>query len=416
LSSQLAPFAFVERLLEAEEPIWYRWDKDIPALLGELLALAHREAFWAPSEHGFRGWLTRRRKARVFWLLDRLAEPTQRGIFEPFLDTSGHAMFAWGRRLNPEERNRLVAEPLESARLLAWCDSCRSADLPSLLDWRETWRPVLKTGGFPPPPNPEDEFYQRCGDRDVRLREMCAHLEAAANCFRQGGDIETSLARASIRRLLHWTLGDAATARSCPTESIPDSTEEWNGWLTEILATSEFADIAKAAGEFLCWFAGEHNARWIWVQCHGSRDWERLHNLAREYNEWFIFDRLAQITPPDQLEEWDCHVLHQPEDHGQIKAFCRWLSPEYAAVLRSHFDHSDSDWGACAYQSYLAKSPEPVLRHEWRRRENFPGWQVKLLDRRLFAPEAIRPGPVVEDIQEADFDFRLEDPFSRRGI
>jgi len=97
LSSQLAPFAFVERLLEAEEPIWYRWDKDVPALLRELAAAAHREAFWAPSERGFRGWHIRRRKARVFWLLDRLAESTDLGIFEPFLNTSSYATFAWGR-------------------------------------------------------------------------------------------------------------------------------------------------------------------------------------------------------------------------------------------------------------------------------------------------------------------------------
>ena len=79
------------------------------------------------------------------------------------------------------------------------------------------------------------------------------------------------------------------------------------------------------------------------VSCHGPSDWGKLHELARGNNELFIFDRLAEITPPDQLEEWDCHVLHEPEDHGQIKAFCRWVPAEYAAVLRSHFDHSDSD-------------------------------------------------------------------------
>jgi hypothetical protein len=416
LSSQLVPFAFVERLLEAEEPIWYRWNKDVPALLRELVAVAHRETFWEPSERGFRGWHIRRRKARVFWLLDRLAESTDLGIFEPFVNTSSYAMFAWGRRLKPDERDRLVGEHLESSRLLAWCASCPSTELLSLLDWRETWRPVLKAGGFPPPPNPEEEFYRRCGDRTVRLREMCAHLEAAASCFRQGGEVETSLARASIHCLLHLTVREAAATASCLAESIPDCTEEWSRWLSGTLAAPAFADISRAAGEFLSWLTGEYDARWVWVYCHGPNDWQKLHELALQCGDWFVYDHLADIMPPDRLEEWDSLVLWQSEDHGQMRAFCRWLRPEYDVVLRSHFDHSDSDWGACAYQAHLTKSPEPVLLHEWRRKGNSPGWQVKLLDRRLFAPEAVRPGPFVEDIQDAEADVRLEDPFSRRGL
>jgi hypothetical protein len=120
--------------------------------------------------------------------------------------------------------------------------------------------------------------------------------------------------------------------------------------------------------------------------------------------------------PSDRLEEWDQLFLCQYEDHGQMRAFCQWLPPEYADVLRSHFDHSDQDWRTCAYHGYLAKAPEAVLQHHWRRRDDLPAWQVRLLDRRLFAPSAVRPGPVVEDIQDAEMDCRLEDPFSRRGI
>jgi hypothetical protein len=76
LLSQLAPSAFVERLLEDENAIWYRWDGDIPALLRELIAVAHREAFWEPVERGPLGSRTRGRRARVFWLLDRLVADT----------------------------------------------------------------------------------------------------------------------------------------------------------------------------------------------------------------------------------------------------------------------------------------------------------------------------------------------------
>jgi hypothetical protein len=248
---------------------------------------------------------------------------------------------------------------------------------------------------------------------------MCAHLAAAAQRFRDGEEFERGSARASIHRLLRWSLKDAAAAAPCPAGSIPQSGEEWSNWLEHALASSAFAEVAQAAGEFLTWWGrrkDESDARWVWVHCHGPNDWQRLHQLALQYSERFIFDRLAEIAPPGELDAWDTLVLHECEDHGQIGAFCRWLPPEYAGVLRSHFGHSGSDWAACAYQCYLAKSPQPVLFHEWRRREEKPGWQVKLLDRRLFAPEAIRPGPVVVDTQDAEYDFRLEEPFSRRGL
>jgi len=157
-------------------------------------------------------------------------------------------------------------------------------------------------------------------------------------------------------------------------------------------------------------------ARWVWVHCHGQDDWQQLHNLAGSDADRVRFDRLADITPPDQLDVWSRLIQHQTEDYGQMRAFCRWLPPEFTHVLQSHFSHPETDWAACAYQCHLAKSPESVLHWEWGRRCEIPAWQVGLLDRRLFAPEALRPRPYVEDIQDAECDFRLEEPFSRRGI
>ncbi len=166
-------------------------------------------------------------------------ERSDRGVFEPFL-ACGFAMFAWGRRLGPEERNQLIAAPLELARMLAWCDSCPTNEVASLLDWAQKWKPVLKAGCFPPPPHPEDEFYRRCGDRTVRLREMCAHLVGAVHCFRDGDHDERSLAGANIHRLLRWALRDAASTARCPDEPTPESSEEWSAWLAQTLATSPF--------------------------------------------------------------------------------------------------------------------------------------------------------------------------------
>jgi hypothetical protein len=425
LSSQVTPFVFVERLLEAENPIWYRWDQDVPALIDEVTRAAHREFAKTPGETVLERHSARHRRRRLIWLLDRLAPLADSAHFAPFLGT-GDGVCAWGRRLRPETRHLLI-EGVDGpasvmcfqSAVLAWCESCPQEEVVSLLDWMEPWEPVFRAKGVSPLlPVPEREFFRRCKDRPLRRSLTCAHLEAAAQRFREGGDFDRTMVRGSIHVLLRLLLLD--TAAPCPSEPIPGSAEGWKAWLDQILTTAAFADVAAAAGEFLSWYGGhidtERAARRLWVSCHGPDDWRRLHELALQNSDCFIYARLAEIMPSDRLEEWDWLVLHESEDHGQIRAFCRWLRPEYADVLRSHFDHSDAEWGACAYHAYLAKAPEAVLQHQWRRRDRLPGWQVRLLDRRLFAPPAVRPGPVVEDIQDAEWDFRLEDPLSRRGI
>jgi hypothetical protein len=424
LSSQIAPFAFVERLLEAEDPIWYRWDQDVPALINEATRAAHQEFAKLPDGTGRERHLAYYRRKRLIWLLDRLVPKAESAHFEPFI-ANGSAVFAWGRRLRPEERHLLIeaaASPASGvwyeSKILAWCESCAEEEVTSLLDWAEPWEPVFRAKGVCPLlPIPEREFFRRYRDRPLRHSLMCAHLATAAHRFREGGDFDRDVVRGTVHLLLRLLLIDSAAP--CPTEPIPDSAENWKAWLDQILTTAAFADVRDAGGEFLNWYGHvdpERAARRLWVSCHGPDDWRQLHQLALQNSDCFIYARLADVMPVDRLDLWDSLVLYESEDNGQMRAFCRWLPAEYADVLRSHFDHSDADWGACAYQAYLAKAPEAVLQHQWRRRESLPGWQVRLLDRRLFAPPSIRPGPVVEDIQEAEWDFRLEEPFSRRGI
>jgi len=425
LSSQLTPFAFVERLLEAEDPIWYRWDQEVPTLIDEVTRAAHREFAKTPGETVLERHSERHRRRCLIWLLDRLVPMADSAHFKPFL-ASDSGLFAWGHRLRPEERHLLIEAAAGSASarwyestVLAWCASCPEEEVTSLLDWVEPWEPVFRAKGVSPLlPIPEREFFLRCKDKALRRSLMCAHLATAAQRFREGRDFDRSVVRGSIHVLLRLLLLDAGAP--CPTEPTPDSAENWKAWLDQILTTAVFADVKAAAGEFLSWYGGhtdtELAARRLWISCHGPDDWRSLHQLALQNSDCFIYARLAEIMPSDRLEEWDWLVLQEPEDHGQMRAFCRWLLPENADVLRSHFDHSDADWGACAYHAYLAKAPEAVLQHQWRRRDRLPGWQVRLLDRRLFAPPAVRPGPVVEDIQDAEWDFRLEDPLSRRGI
>jgi hypothetical protein len=427
LSSQLAPCEFLVRLLEKEEPVWYRWDQDVPALIDELTRAAHREFAKSPGQTVRERHSAHYRRRLLIWLLDRLVPITDSAHFKPFL-ASDCGVFAWGRRLKSEERRLLIElaaskspDVPDEPYILAWCASCPEEEMTSLLDWVEPWEPLFRAKGVSPLlPVPEREFFRRCKDKRLRRSLMCVHLAAAAQRFREGQDSsDRAVVRGSIHALLRLLLFD--TGAPCPTEQIPDCAESWKAWLDRILTTAAFADVAAAAGEFLSWYGGhidtDRAARHLWVSCHGADDWERLHQFALQHDDSFIYDRLAEIMPPDRLEEWDWLVLHQSEDKGRMRAFCRWLPAEYADVLRTHFDHSDADWGACAFHAYLAKAPEPVLQHQWRRRADLPGWQVRLLDRHLFAPLSIRPGPVVEDIQEVEWwDFRLADPFSRRGI
>lgn len=377
-----------------------------------------------PDETASRRHLANARRKRLIWLLDRLVPKAESAHFEPF-NANGSAVFAWGRRLRPEERHLLIeaaASPASGvwyeSHVLAWCDSCPEEEVISLLDWAEPWEPVFRAKLVSPWLRlPEREFFRRCKDRPLRRSLMCAHLAAAARRFREGEEFDRDVVQGTIGTLLRLLLMDSGAL--CPTEPIPDSAEHWKAWLDQILTTPAFADVMAAAEGFLNWYGhidAERAARQLWVSCHGPGDWRRLHQLALAHDESFIYERLAEIMPSDRLEEWDWVVLHESNDKGQIRAFCRWLPAEYADVLRSHFDHSDADWGACAYQAYLAKAPEAVLQHQWRKGDSLPGWQARLLDRRLFAPPSIRPGPVVEDIQNAEWDFRLQDPFSRRGI
>jgi hypothetical protein len=152
-----------------------------------------------------------------------------------------------------------------------------------------------------------------------------------------------------------------------------------------------------------------HKEVMVWQ--HGESHWKDLHSYCLRDQEGIAFDHLAEIVPESEVDAWDDLVLNQPMDNGEMRAFCRWLPTLHAEALRMHFHYSDRDWRECAYHNYLAKSPEAILRHHWRRFEDLPIWQARLLDRRLFAPEAVRPAPLVEDRQRMISDMRMKDPF-----
>src|SRR5581483_11232799 len=200
----LKPATFVERLLDSEEPVWHRWDRDVPALIQALIDAASNERDQAPVEdQRIRSLMLR----RIFWLLDRLLPKSEGAVFEPFL-SFGPAVFAWGRRLSAEQRGQLPADSDEWWRMAAWCDSCPDDQLPSLLEWIEDWKPFLKTS-LVPSQYPEDEFYGRCSDGHAAFQALCGQLATAGAIFRHEKD-PRALARESIDRCLKWTSKHAA--------------------------------------------------------------------------------------------------------------------------------------------------------------------------------------------------------------
>jgi hypothetical protein len=70
---------------------------------------------------------------------------------------------------------------------------------------------------------------------------------------------------------------------------------------------------------------------------------------------------LAEILPPNELDAWDPIVLDQATGCARIRAFRHWLPPEYAEILRTHFDHPDREWSNCANQAYLSKAVQQLL-------------------------------------------------------
>jgi hypothetical protein len=433
LYSHLSPFALVERLIEADAPSWHRWDGDRSTLLSALTASAHREFTSEPTSSIDRHALSLRRR-RLLWLLDRLAPESDSGLFEPFRDHA-FGIYAWGRRLPPKRRDELTRVPINAegfpktslhrgtsrrivaqALILAWCDSCPDEQLSSLLEWPEHWRPALEWHDFCWLPSPEKEFYRRCAHIDTRREQMLASLHRKVTLLHDPNGAKRELAR-GIAWGLWLQLLRGVAIENPGAEAQPTATEEWIVWFYRTLSLPAFAQLSDLGHELLKGSGrSEYFAQSLWIWLHGKEQWRQLHSYALCNQEARVFDRLAEIVPCDELDAWDDLVLNQPVNHGEIRAFCRWLSPAYVEALRAHFDHSDRDWGACAYQNYLAKAQEPILRHLWRRASDSLTWQAELLDRRLFAPERVRPAAIVEDIRTVEGDLRLQDPLNHRSF
>jgi hypothetical protein len=363
------------------------------------------------------------------WLLDRLLPQSDGGFFEQQLGTE-RGIYAWGRRLTPERRKEILDLSLPpapadqwnrrmvwQALVFAWCDSCPDDQLRSLLSELALWSRKLERGEGWYLGDLIEEFYRRCADARVRGEELRSFLQRLLRSQKTGTpyDYADQLAWRCWIRLLQ----DAAQANRGD-DPLPQSEEEWNKYFDRTMSLPPFSPVAELGHELIATGANlKSNAKSLWIWRHGKDEWEKLYFqsgifVSDFYNSASILNRLAEIVPAERLDIWDGFVMN---DSGfeRIHAFCRWLPAKYAEVLRDQFNNPDRDWAACAYQNYLAKTYEPILHHYFKLFDDLPGWQLKLLDRRLYAPELVRPSPLLEDMQTVEGDLRLQDPFNHRG-
>jgi hypothetical protein len=360
----------------------------------------------------------------MMWLLDRLAPEADNAMLEPLLDDS-RGVYAWGRRLPPERRQELpqLKFPVSDQTwkrtrylqfsLLAWCDSCPKQQIDSLLDWPDYWWPVMLRTDHGWLPSPIRDFYRRCiDDPAVRRERIYSAIDKYIKLLSHSDDEMRRHARRFVLDAWLILLQDVETENPS-SEPGPHTPDDLPSWLQSTLTETPFARLAEIDR---CLppspNRNEHWAKWVWIWRHSGANWKNLHTYALCNSEEPVFDRLAEITPQDDLEAWDDLLIGQTVDNGEMRAFCRWVSPQYAEALREYFHHSDRDWRTCAFLNYLAKAPEPMLRHHLRGADDMPVWQNKLLDRRLFAPGRARPAAILEDRQSIIADPRLEDPFT----
>jgi hypothetical protein len=409
---------FSELALESNQPVWHQWDGDRAALLSTIVSLAQAE-----TDCELKTQEARKRRFRQMWLLDRLAPEDNSQLLEPFAVES-YGVYAWGRRLTPERRKELpeLKVPVpnkawERTRylqfsLLAWCDSCPQDQIDSLLYWPDHWWPAMLPSDHGWMPSPVREFYRRYTEGSPKRRErMFSAIERYLSVLDHCNDAMRSNVLRYVLDVWLILLRDVAVENPSQEPQAPSS-DDLTSLFESTLIESSFAKLAEI-DRFLPDSPNRNRwAKWLWVWRHSDATWMDLHSYALWNHDEHVFDRLAEITPKDEMEAWDDLLINQPADNGEMRSFCKWIAPRYAEALRDHFQHNDRDSRTCAYLNYLSKASEPILKHHWRRVDEMPLWQTKLLDRRLFAPEPARPSDLLEERQLMIADPRLEDPFT----
>ncbi|MDP9352803.1 MAG: hypothetical protein M3P51_14870 [Chloroflexota bacterium] len=331
----------------------------------------------------------------------------------------------------PSERQQLFAIPMGEgnnsaifrpyqAAMAAWAETCPVDEATSLFDW-----PDLRDQHWPDVPYWSagplvDEYAARVHDARILVSEMTAALARLVDEIEP--KVRIDFTRSGLARtILQQIFSDLAPMFPPPASPMPQDPQSWFDWLQAELAGAGYQVLTNLYERLYPRQRLQPFAIAFWVQRYDSNTWERLiHDfyILEELNPYRVIQHMGTIVPPDQMAAWKPALSIEQRGNEPIVAFCQWLQPEYRDVLAlyARIRRPYDDVAACAYQAYLHKTPRVVLEELWDWHQDLPLWQLLTLDRYLFAPQLVKPMPVVWDVQRVEADLRREDPLNGRGL
>jgi len=124
-------------------------------------------------------------------------------------------------------------------------------------------------------------------------------------------------------------------------------------------------------------------------------------------------ERLVDLVQKDCPELWQAAMHVGSFSTAALRMFCDWVSPDQSELLLPYIGRDDVSESATAFHAYMYRAtPEAVAELA----DASPyDWMECAWDRLRFAPAAVRPPERFADIQAAENDMRLHDPFNCRG-
>lgn len=331
-------------------------------------------------------------------------------------------IYAWARRKKRNEFDDIFNQPWvdlqgsHQGALMAWINITNSLNPETLLEW---WELTAKSGTF----IRDDWFYT-----PLLIEEYAKKLENKSERRSKLLDVVLSKAdRFNLHNPIHnicleLIIRDIASEVPEIKVEMPETDKGWFTFLYSHLAQLGFPDIAtickgacipnQGYGHILSF------AKLLWIYSNYKHSLDDLLDdicTIEEISPYESLRLLSLLAPKNKIEAWETVIEYPDRGLYPMVAFCKWLKPSYRDSLSPYFGHYDNETAACAYQAYLHKTPKSVANSLWGKNyQHRPMWQDIILDRLLFAPKAIKPPAVVEDVQAVEYDMRLYDPLNIR--
>jgi hypothetical protein len=329
------------------------------------------------------------RARRALWLVDRLCGDTCPDLIvdldQPILSATVHYIRA---RRAPALILEVDPKYPDISRA---CDAWVSAHTPTaeLLRWYDLGERIVASGSFwgEHTTLPVDE-YGKLGADPAALMPLLASPAAV---------VSITAARHLVRRVA----ADLGGKPGREDELLPSLRQHGAAELADEiemhLPSQMFSELSIEM--FLCRAEAE--------------DLTAVAGLVESAESELALGRLVDLVQHDSPELWQAAMHVGSFSNEALRMFCEWVNPDQSDLLLPHIGDADPARAAIAFHSYLYRAPADAVGaladaspHEWMK----CAW-----DRFQFAPEAVRPQERLPDIQAAENDIRLHDPFNWLG-